>query len=425
MSGRATHASLGSNFEQYLTRCFGTALSSAKAVVEDGQSAQRLGNNNHHLGADGEEGSSDSLTMDSLASLMDACEHVLEDACACCSVLSATDPPPVVSVPFIATPSALGGFLAQLVEVLSTLHDLDDLVKSVLASAGDRAVAMSTESSNLDEDQQGQLGDNSDNNDEKDTSAEEDREHALRSFLRDSRESISCAMESALESLTGMVQLAENDTLLAAMSADADVQRMALVLCRYSASCYESVSMSSVMLIGLLAQKDGLIREQRPSSMLIQPRINALLSNAVLRVLETHVDKVTATMGATATASVGTLLDQLGVVDTALGAFIDLHASDDLDLLQNFVRLNALQRLTDLVAFFDKSVNTARQLRQQQQGGGKSKSQSKNVERMVTGDSGEDEDEDESRLSDMLSDFEGTTSNAKSFLEYKTLYVNR
>ena len=89
------------------------------------------------------------------------------------------------------------------------------------------------------------------------------------------------------------------------------------------------------------------------------------------------------------------------------------------------MRLNALQRLTDLVAFFDKSVNTARQLRQQQQGGGKSKSQSKNVERMVTGDSGEDEDEDESRLSDMLSDFEGTTSNAKSFLEYKTLYVNR
>ena len=112
------------------------------------------------------------------------------------------------------------------------------------------------------------------------------------------------------------------------------------------------------------------------------------------------------------------------MVDTALGAIIDLHASDDSDLLQNFMRLNALQRLTDLVAFFNKSVNTARQLHRQQQRGSKSKGQSKKEERMVTDDGGEDEDE-EDRLVDMLSDFDGTASNAKSFLEYKTLYVNR
>ena len=422
MSGGATHASLGSVFEQYLTRCFSTALSSAKAVVEDGQTVQRLGNNNknnnNNLGTADVEGSSDSHTVDSLTSLMDACEHVLEDACACCSVLSATDPPPVVSVPFIATPSVLGGFLAQLVEILSALHDQDDLLKSALLSAGDTAVAMATESSN--EEEEDQQGDD----DDKDTSAEEDRERALRSFLRESRESTSCAMESAIESLSGMVQLAENDMLLAAMGTEADVQRMALMLCRYSACCYESVSVSSVMLIGLLAQKDGQIREQQPS-MLIQPRINALLSNAVLRVLETHVAKVTAAAKPTATASVGSLMDELGVVDTALGAFIDLHASDDPDLLQNFLRLNALQRLTDLVVFFDKSVNASRHLLLQQQRGSKGKSQSKKEERMVTSDGGEEDEDEEDRLSDMLSDFDGTTSNAKSFLEYKTLYVNR
>ena len=379
---------------------------------------QRLGNNNP-------EGD-DSHTVDSLTSLMDACEHVLEDACSCCSALSSIDPPPVVSVPFIATPSVLGGYITQLVEVLTALHDLDDLLKTALATAGNTAVTMTTESSNIDEDQQGRKVDSDhDNDDVKDTSAEE----ALKAFLRDSRDSTSCAMESALESLSGMVQLAENDTLLAAMGADVDVQRMALMLCRYSACCYESVSVSSVMLIGLLAQKDGQIREQQPSSnghMLIQPRINALLSNAVLRLLEAHVAKVTAaSAGSMATASsVGSLLDQLGVVDTALGAFIDLHASDDSDLLQNFMRLNALQRLTDLVAFFNKSVNTARQLHRQQQRGSKSKGQSKKEERMVTDDGGEDEDE-EDRLMDMLSDFDGTASNAKSFLEYKTLYVNR
>jgi len=357
---------------------------------------------------------------------MDACEHVLEDACSCCSALSSIDPTPVISVPFIATPSVLGGYVAQLVEVLTALHDLDDLLKSALATAGGTTVAMSAESSNIDEDQQGRKGDSDHVNDDdvKDTSAVE----ALRAFLRDSRDSTSCAMESALESLSGMVQLAENDTLLAAMGADADVQRMALMLCRYSACCYESVSVSSVILIGLLAQKDGQIREQQPSNngrMLIQPRINALLSNAVLRVLEAHVAKVTTAAGSMASASVGSLLDELGVVDTALGAFIDLHASDDSDLLQNFLRLNALQRLTDLVAYFDKSVNTARQLQQQQQQrGSKRKGESKKEERMVTDDGGEDEDE-EDRLVDMLIDFDGTASNAKSFLEYKTLYVNR
>lgn len=411
---------MGIVFEQYLTKCFSIAISSAKAVVDDGQTVQRLGT---------EEEGGDSNTLNSLASLMDACERVLEDACACCSILSATDPPHVVSVPFIASPSILGGIMAQLVKVLSALHDLDDLLKSALVSVGDTTVMMVTDNINVDEDQQGHQGDENDNDDDKDTSAKEERGRALRSFLRESRESISCGMESAFEILSVLIQVAKNDTFLAAMGDDADVQCLALMLCRFSACCYESVSMSSIMLIGLLGQKDGQIREQQPSisgRILIQPRINALLSNAVLRVLETHVTKVTAAAaaGPTVTVSVGTLLDQLGVVDVALGTFIDLHASDDLDLLQNFLRLNALQRLTDLVQFFDKSVNTARQLQQQQQGGSKIKSRGKKEEYMVTGDVGEDENE-EDRLSDMFSNFDDTASNAKSFLEYKTLYVNR
>ena len=169
------------------------------------------------------------------------------------------------------------------------------------------------------------------------------------------RESISCSMESALETLLGLVHVAPC-ALLAAVFADAAlVQGLALLLCRSSTSTFDGVALSAISLVGLLAQKDGQHRaEHTGGSPVVAPKINALLSNAVLRVVDTCI--------ASAASSGGHATDyeQLSVIDAALGAFIDLHSSDDGDILENFVRLHAPKRLAEFVTFGDASLRHVR-----------------------------------------------------------------
>ena len=232
-------------------------------------------------------------------------------------------------------------------------------------------------------------------------------EDSRRISVLETRESISAAMESSFEFLSGIVQITAVDVLCAALGSHDLQQKLSLLLCRCTSSCSGSIAISSVMLVGLLAQRDGQYREQFDSggepndSRLIQPRINALLTNALLRVIEAHNMSVVSEAGG---------YEQLSTVDAALSAIIDLHTSDDPELLQNFVRLQTLKKLTECVSRFQAALLAA-----------EDEPTTKDSERMMVGDD-EDNDGGERDRQELLNDFKDTISNVTSFIEYKTLY---
>ena len=266
-------------------------------------------------------------------------------------------------------------FVQRLITIISLLSDMDDTLRSAAASScGEEDGAKCDEGE------------------------EEMREHR-RTSLKDNRESVSCSLESALECLSAIVQLTAVDALCTALGSDDLQQKLSLLLCRCSSSCFGSVAVSSVMLVGLLAQRDGQFREQHNDSRMIQPRINALLSNALLRVIDT----------ASTSASTVEGYEKLSIVDAAMSAIIDLHTADDPELLQNFVRLNALKKLGDCVLYFQTALHAAE------------RQPHRDPERMVDGDE-EDSDGDGADRKEMFSDFNDTISNVRSFIEYKSLY---
>lgn len=340
--------------------------------------------------------------------LFEACESVLEDISRYCSWIAADPPPPLMPIvtfegdDLVPPPTLCGhvpnrcfvcafcnasrvvpvarGYVQHLVTIISLLSDMDDVLRSA------ETVSRGKEEAGCDE-------------------GTVDIEEHRRTSRRDNRESLSCSLESALECLSAIVQLTVGDVLCAALDGGDLQQRLSLLLCRCSSSCFESVAISSVMLVGLLAQKDGQYREQHMSgtpteTRLIQPRINALLSNALLRVIETSVSS----------AEIDGY-EQLSLVDAAISAIIDLHTADDPELLQNFTRLNALKKLTECLPYFETAVHAAAAA---EDGPG-----SKDSEKMA--DSDEDNGDDDDR-EEMLGDFNDTISNVKSFIEYKTLY---
>ena len=290
---------------------------------------------------------------------MDVCEQLLHDVGESATLLAA-DPPPKLLVAFegddsvsfdaslirvhlsppppprpprthtrLAAP-AFAALIQQLVAVLSALHDTDDIFRTREHAPAATTAAPAT------------------------TALNENDAEARGLANVNCRESISCSMESALETLLGLVHVAPTALLVTVFADVALAQGLALLLCRSCTSSFDGVALAAIALVGLLAQKDGQHRaepmHQNDSPVVVAPKINALLSNAVLRVADACVASV---------ASGVPSYEQLSVIDAALSAFVDLHSSDDADVLQNYVRLHAPKKLTDVVAFVDASLSSA------------------------------------------------------------------
>ena len=222
-----------------------------------------------------------------------------------------------------------------------------------------------------------------------------------RTSVLETQESLLATLESSFEFLSSIVQFIPVDVLYTAFGIQDLQQKLSLLLCRCTSSCSGSIAISSVTLVGLLAQRDGQYREQHVSGeandcRLIQPRINALLTNSLLRVIEAHSLNMVSATGE---------YQPLCVVDAAISAIVDLHTSDDPELLQNLQRLQTLKKLADSVSHFQTALDAV----------------GDQPNRMI----GDNEEGDDCHFSDcmeMLSDFKDTISNVKSFIEYKTLF---
>lgn len=176
------------------------------------------------------------------------------------------------------------------------------------------------------------------------------------------------------------------------------MQRLALILCRCASSADQDMSIPCIGSMGSLGAKidlaDSLNAKGAGTGKGLMPaKINWLLSNSILRSLEPYKD------------SSSEPENNIFLLEVCLSSFIDLHSSDDADVLQNFLKLKALDKLGASLSVFEVAV---KELREDRESKGKTKS-----------------DNHSSSSSDMreaLSDFEETILNMRSFLEYKSNY---
>jgi hypothetical protein len=180
------------------------------------------------------------------------------------------------------------------------------------------------------------------------------------------------------------------------------VQRLALILCRCASSSEREVSGPCIGAMGTLGAKNDQLEALRGAGFL-SPKINWLLSNSILRALEATRERERDSDSERDSA--------LFLQEICLSSFIDLHSSDHTEVLQNFVKLKSIEKLTVSLSVFEAAVRT---LADQNRGKGKSKMQSS--------DSDANEREREREISEALSDFEETVLNTRSFLEYKANY---
>jgi hypothetical protein len=178
---------------------------------------------------------------------------------------------------------------------------------------------------------------------------------------------------------------------------DDSLQQMALNLCRLSTYDDEEISLPCINAIGLLGQKNDESEVQEGKGFVMY-KINALLSNSLLRTLDKNSDKVV-TINNTNLNDKNTddnksnnmKMEILSIMGSCLSSFIDLHSSDNKDILNNFTKLNSLDRLGKNLIVFENGFNNI----------------NKN-------DTNNDEE--------MLIDFDEIILNMKSFLEYKVNY---
>ena len=124
------------------------------------------------------------------------------------------------------------------------------------------------------------------------------------------------------------------------------LKSLATLLCRGVMMPHFEISSSCIDLVGVLGTKE----------VLSQP-LNAVLTNTLLRRLHEP-----AAFGFSA-AGGGFVDKSLLVINTCLGSLIDLHSSDELDLLQNFVKLDALNKIHQVAATFFSSSTLNQQSR--------------------------------------------------------------
>jgi F0F1-type ATP synthase beta subunit len=173
---------------------------------------------------------------------------------------------------------------------------------------------------------------------------------------------------------------------------------MALNLCRLSTYEDEEISLPCINAIGLLGQKNDELEAQEGKGFVMY-KINALLSNSLLRTLDKNSDKVVTINNTNLnnknnnsnSDGNNTKMEILSIMGSCLSSFIDLHSSDNKDVLNNFTKLNSLDRLGRNLIVFENGFNNI------------DKSNINNDE-------------------EMLIDFDEVILNMKSFLEYKANY---
>lgn len=178
---------------------------------------------------------------------------------------------------------------------------------------------------------------------------------------------------------------------------ESDMQRLALVLIRCASSSDQDMSVPCIGSMGSLGAKIDLaesLRGKEKEKELMPPKINWLLSNSILRTLESYTNS---------SNSNSEPERDIFLLEVCLSAFIDLHSSDDADVLQNFLKLKAVDKLSISLSVFEGAV---KELRRDNERGAK-KSDSNN---------------NSSDMREALVDFEETVLNMRSFLEYKSNY---
>ena len=213
---------------------------------------------------------------------------------------------------------------------------------------------------------------------------------------------------ACLSSLLEHAPLAAFESLASAE----EVQRLALILCRCASSSEREVSVPCIGAMGTLGAKNDQLEALRGTGFL-PPKINWLLSNSILRVLDATRESERDSDSERDSA--------LFLQEICLSSFIDLHSSDHPEVLLNFVKLKAIEKLTACLSVFEAAVRTvADQNRGKGNGKGKGKIQSGGSE--ANEREGDRDRDNEREILEALSDFEETVLNTRSFLEYKANY---
>jgi hypothetical protein len=225
---------------------------------------------------------------------------------------------------------------------------------------------------------------------------EGDREIEMESIER--TRFLATSVCACLSSLLEHAPVAAFESLVSAE----EVQRLALILCRCASSSEREVSGPCIGAMGTLGAKNDQLEALRGTGFL-SPKINWLLSNSILRALDATRERDSDSDGDRDSA--------LFLQEICLSSFIDLHSSDHAEVLQNFVKLKSIERLTASLSAFEAAVTT---VADQNRGKGNGKG------KMQSGDS--EASEREREILEALSDFEETVLNTRSFLEYKANY---
>ena len=218
---------------------------------------------------------------------------------------------------------------------------------------------------------------------------------------REQIEKLRYLTSSVCECISSLVQHASTTAFLPLGGEEGSsiVQRLSLVLCRCAAAADTDtdISLHCIGTMGFLGVKNDLV-SATGSTGFLKPKINWLLSNSILRVLESLQGNKSDPQ------------QNIYLFEMCLGAFIDLHSSDDVDILQNFIKLKSIEKLKAGLHIFEEIVREVSE-------DYKSKRESTKGKTVVAGDGDGD-----SNMEEVLTDFEETVLNSHSFIEYKANY---
>ena len=200
---------------------------------------------------------------------------------------------------------------------------------------------------------------------------------------------------SVCECISSIVQHASVTSFLSLgrEESSAVVQRLALLLCRCATSVDTDISVPCIGIMGFLGAKNDLL-EASGNKGFLRSKINWLLSNSILRILDTIRDVTNVSE------------KNVYLLEICLSSFIDLHSSDDLEILQNFKKLNSIEKMTSGLRIFENVVHEISE-------------ENKVRKRRDTNKNDSMENDD---FEAILADLEETILNSRSFLEYKSNY---
>ena len=171
------------------------------------------------------------------------------------------------------------------------------------------------------------------------------------------------ATQSALTCLDVLFRLAPISSMQSSVLDAQDsmlMQITALALCKGVMHNQREVAVTSIQTVATLATKDSEAEVTvHAAKTIISCKLNALLSNSLLRkteIIALELDNICGIiqMGRDIEKHIQLLSQSLAVVESCCMAFIDLHTSDDLELLSVYKRLQAEQKLSLVFQLLDK-----------------------------------------------------------------------